>query len=46
VIKLIEPHPEEIQEETWDAITEAARQHSDDGKLRMTNLVLIAAGRA
>jgi ubiquinone/menaquinone biosynthesis C-methylase UbiE len=46
VIKLIEPHPEEIQEETWDAITEAARRHSDDGKLRMTNLVLIAAGGA
>jgi ubiquinone/menaquinone biosynthesis C-methylase UbiE len=46
VIKLIEPHPEEIQEETWGAITEAARQHSDDGELRMKNLVLIAAGRA
>jgi SAM-dependent methyltransferase len=46
VINLIEPHPQDVQEETWAAITEAAREHADDGKVRMSNLVLIAAGRA
>jgi SAM-dependent methyltransferase len=46
VSNLITPHPEEVQAETWDAITEAAREYADDGAVRMTNLVLIAAGSA
>jgi len=37
----------EVREETWAAVVEAARPHAgDDGRLRMTHLVLIAAGRA
>ena len=46
VSNLLKPHPEEVQKETWAAITEAAREYADDGKVRMGNLVLIAAGRA
>ncbi len=44
---LIDPHPAEVQEETWAAITEAARERaSDDGTVTLPNLVLIAVGRA
>ena len=40
-------HPPEVQDETWAAITDAIRAHAgDDGKVRMTNLVLVAAGKA
>jgi SAM-dependent methyltransferase len=38
--------PEDMQRETWDAITEAVRATSDDGRVKFTNLVLLAAGRA
>jgi enediyne biosynthesis protein CalE5 len=44
VSNLLKPYPEEVQEETWAAITEAAQQHADDGAIRMRNLALIAAG--
>jgi hypothetical protein len=44
---IIDPHPEEVQEETWQAITDVIRQQAaDDGTLKLTNLVLLAAGRA
>jgi hypothetical protein len=44
---IIDPHPPEVQEETWAAITDAIRElAADDGALRLTNLVLVAAGRA
>jgi len=44
---MIAPHPREVQEETWAAITEAIREKAgDDGVVRLTNLVLLAAGRA
>jgi enediyne biosynthesis protein CalE5 len=47
IINLLAPHPEDVQEETWAAITEAARAHADeDGRLRLANLALVAAGRA
>ncbi|HEY7727708.1 MAG TPA: hypothetical protein VID50_04585, partial [Candidatus Eisenbacteria bacterium] len=46
VSNLIEPHPEEVQAETWDAITDSAGEHLVDGAVRMTNLALIAAGNA
>lgn len=36
----------EVREETWAAVVEAATPHADlDGKLRLTNLVLLAAGQ-
>jgi ubiquinone/menaquinone biosynthesis C-methylase UbiE len=44
---MIAPHPREVQDETWAAITEAIREKAgDDGAVRLTNLVLLAAGRA
>jgi enediyne biosynthesis protein CalE5 len=44
---IVAPHPPEVQEETWAAITEAAAQAAaDDGALRLPNLVLVAVGRA
>ncbi len=46
VSNLLKPHPEEVQEETWAAVSEAVAEHADDGVIRMRNLVLIAAGTA
>lgn len=40
-------HPQEVQDETWAAIETAVRERaSDGGGVRLTNLVLVAAGRA
>ena len=39
--------PQEVQDATWAAVVEAAREHAgEDGKVRLKNLVLVAAGRA
>lgn len=47
ITALIEPHPPEVQEETWSAITDATRKAAGgDGAVRFSNLVLLAAGRA
>ncbi len=47
ITALIEPHPPEVQEETWSAITAATRRAvGDEGAVRFSNLVLLAAGRA
>src|SRR6185503_3647422 len=45
---MIEQHPPDVQEETWAATTEAARDAAGggDGPVRLVNLVLLAAGRA
>lgn len=44
---MLEPHPPAVQEETWAAITEAAREAAGgDGPLTLTNLALMASGRA
>jgi SAM-dependent methyltransferase len=44
---IIDPHPQEVQEETWQAITDAIRERAAaDGTLKLTNLVLLAVGRA
>jgi len=44
---MIAPHPPDVQEQTWSAITDAvAEKAAGDGALRLTNLVLLAAGRA
>ena len=44
---LLANHPPEVREETWAAVAEAARPLTDtDGKLRLANLALVAAGRA
>jgi SAM-dependent methyltransferase len=47
ITAMIAPHPQEVQEETWAAITEAIRETAgDSGAVRLSNLVLLAAGRA
>jgi SAM-dependent methyltransferase len=47
ITAIIDPHPQDVQDETWAAITEAVRQvAADDGKVRLGGLVLLAAGRA
>jgi enediyne biosynthesis protein CalE5 len=44
---LIKPHPEDVQEQAWNAITEAIRERAaDDGTVSLTNQVLLASGRA
>jgi len=43
---LIDPHPPDVQEETWNAITEATREATGGGKVTFSNRVLLAAGRA
>ena len=47
ITNLLKPYPPEVQQQVWEAVTDAARAHaSEDGSLRLTNLVLVAAGRA
>lgn len=47
VSAMIDPHPPEVQQETWAAITEAAAGHAaDDGSITIENLVLMAVGSA
>jgi SAM-dependent methyltransferase len=47
IIAMISPHPEEVQRETWQAITDAARETADgEGRISLANQVLVAAGQA
>ena len=47
IVAMISPHPEDVQRETWDAITAAAAERADaDGRVALENQVLIAAGQA
>jgi enediyne biosynthesis protein CalE5 len=47
ITAMVSQHPREVQEATWQAVTDTAAAHADgDGKIRMSNLVLLAAGRA
>jgi SAM-dependent methyltransferase len=47
IVAMISQHPEDLQKQAWDAITEAARERADDdGRIRWPNLVLIATGQA
>ena len=47
ITNLVTSHPAEVQANVWQAVTDAARTHaSEDGRVRMTNLVLVAAGQA
>jgi ubiquinone/menaquinone biosynthesis C-methylase UbiE len=42
---LLANHPPEVREETWAAVVDAARPRADaHGRLRLTNLALVAAG--
>jgi len=43
---LLANHPQEVRDEAWAAVAEAAGAHAgDDGTVRLPNLVLFAAGR-
>jgi ubiquinone/menaquinone biosynthesis C-methylase UbiE len=47
ITAMIAPHPKQVQDETWAAITEAIREvAADDGAVRLTSVALLAAGRA
>jgi enediyne biosynthesis protein CalE5 len=47
ITAMISPHPKELQDEAWAAITEAVRETAGvDGKVTFSNLVLLAAGEA
>jgi ubiquinone/menaquinone biosynthesis C-methylase UbiE len=44
---MIAPHPPDVQEATWGAITEAMRERvGGDGPVNLAGLVLLAVGRA
>jgi enediyne biosynthesis protein CalE5 len=44
---MIDPHPEDVQAATWNAITEAVRERAAaDGTVTLTSVALLAAGRA
>ena len=44
---MISPHPEDVRRETWQAITDAARERADgEGRISLPNQVLVAAGQA
>jgi enediyne biosynthesis protein CalE5 len=47
ITALMANHPLDVQEETWRALAEAAGSHADaDGNVRLSNLALVASGRA
>lgn len=47
VTAILAPHPPDVREETWAAITEAARGAAQgDGTVRLSNLALLAVGTA
>ena len=47
VTALLAPHPQDVQDATWAAITEAVGERaSDDGTVRLENLALMAVGTA
>ena len=47
VTAIIDPHPEDVQERAWSAITEAIRERAaDDGSVSLAGQVLLASGRA
>ncbi len=47
VTAMLAPHPQQAQDEAWEAITEAVRNSADDdGTVTLSNLVLMAVGRA
>jgi ubiquinone/menaquinone biosynthesis C-methylase UbiE len=47
VVTMISAHPEDVQRQTWDAITEKARERAGaDGRFTLSNQVLVASGQA
>ena len=47
ITAMIDPQPEDVRAETWNAITEAVRERAaDDGTISLTSVTILAAGRA
>ncbi len=46
ITAMLAPHPPDVQEQTWAAITEAVREAAGDGPVELPNVVLMASGRA
>ena len=47
IAAMVAQHPPDVQAETWAAVTDAVRERgSSNGKVQITNLALLAAGRA
>ena len=46
ITAMLAPHPPEVQDATWAAITEAVREAAGSGPVRFSNQALLAAGRA
>jgi enediyne biosynthesis protein CalE5 len=47
ITAMLAPHPPDVQEATWNAITEAVEREADsDGAVRFGNLALLAAGQS
>lgn len=47
LVALLAPHPPDVQEAAWNAVTEATRaKANDDGSVTFSNLVLMASGKA
>ena len=47
ITNLVTSRPPEVQQQVWQAVTDAAGTYaSEHGSVRMTNLVLVAAGQA
>jgi SAM-dependent methyltransferase len=46
VSSMIAPHPQDVQDATWAAITDAVRERFGDGEVTMANVVLMASGAA
>jgi SAM-dependent methyltransferase len=47
ITAMMASHPQDVQDETWAAITEAVRSRADDGgSIRLSNAVLLASGSA
>jgi SAM-dependent methyltransferase len=47
IVAMISPHPEDVQQETWQAITDAAAERAGgDGRIEWPNQVLVAVGQA
>jgi SAM-dependent methyltransferase len=47
IVAMISPHPEDVQQQTWQAITDAAAERAGgDGRIEWPNQVLVAVGQA
>jgi hypothetical protein len=47
IVAMISPQPEDVQRETWQAITDAVAETADgEGRISLANQVLVAAGQA